>query len=41
VLAVAISGIVMAFQLGTNLCMLAERTGSIQGPLPSYKGFTV
>ena len=28
-----VSGIVMAFQFGTNWSVLAERTGSIQGPL--------
>jgi Cytochrome bd terminal oxidase subunit I len=31
-----ISGIVLAFHLGTNWSMLAEPTGSIQGPLPGY-----
>src|ERR1700756_4545388 len=30
-----VSGIVMAFQFGTNWSVLAERTGPIQGPLPS------
>jgi cytochrome d ubiquinol oxidase subunit I len=28
-----VSGIVMAFQFGTNWSALSERTGSIQGPL--------
>ena len=35
-----VSGIVMAFQFGTNWSVLAERTGSIQGPLLGYEGFT-
>jgi cytochrome d ubiquinol oxidase subunit I len=35
-----VSGIVMAFQFGTNWSMLAERTGPIQGPLLGYEGFT-
>jgi cytochrome d ubiquinol oxidase subunit I len=35
-----ISGIVMAFQFGTNWSQLAERTGSIQGPLLGYESFT-
>src|ERR1700745_3716453 len=35
-----VSGIVMAFQCGTNWSVLSERTGSIQGPLPGYEGFT-
>jgi cytochrome d ubiquinol oxidase subunit I len=35
-----VSGIVMAFQFGTNWGVLAERTGSIQGPLLGYEGFT-
>jgi cytochrome d ubiquinol oxidase subunit I len=34
-----VSGIVMAFQFGTN-CVLAERTGPIQGPLLGYEAFT-
>src|ERR1700741_3108215 len=34
------SGIVMAFQFGTNWSVLAERTGSIQGPLLGYETFT-
>src|SRR5271170_5653598 len=37
---VAVAGIVMAFQFGTNWSVLAERTGSIQGPLLGYEGFT-
>ena len=35
-----VSGIVMAFQFGTNWSVLAEKTGSIQGPLLGYEGFT-
>jgi cytochrome d ubiquinol oxidase subunit I len=35
-----VSGIVMAFQFGTNWSVLTERTGSIQGPLLGYEGFT-
>lgn len=35
-----VSGIVMAFQFGTNWSVLAERTGSIQGPLLGYETFT-
>jgi cytochrome d ubiquinol oxidase subunit I len=35
-----VSGIVMAFQFGTNWGVLAERTGSIQGPLLGYEAFT-
>jgi len=35
-----VSGIVMAFQFGTNWSVLAERTGSIQGPLLGYESFT-
>ena len=35
-----VSGIVMAFQFGTNWSQLSERTGSIQGPLLGYEGFT-
>jgi cytochrome d ubiquinol oxidase subunit I len=35
-----VSGIVMAFQFGTNWSVLAESTGSIQGPLLGYEGFT-
>jgi cytochrome d ubiquinol oxidase subunit I len=35
-----VTGIVMAFQFGTNWGVLAERTGSIQGPLLGYEAFT-
>jgi cytochrome bd ubiquinol oxidase subunit I len=35
-----VSGIVMAFQFGTNWSVLAERTGPIQGPLLGCEGFT-
>jgi cytochrome bd ubiquinol oxidase subunit I len=35
-----VSGIVMAFQFGTNWSVLAERLGSIQVPLLGYEGFT-
>src|SRR6516165_12284023 len=35
-----VSGIVMAFQFGTNWSALSERTGSIQGPLLGYEAFT-
>src|SRR5580704_11367573 len=35
-----VSGIVMAFQFGTNWSVLAERTGPIQGPLLGYESFT-
>ena len=35
-----VSGIVMAFQFGTNWSGLSERTGSIQGPLLGYEAFT-
>jgi len=35
-----VSGIVMAFQFGTNWSVLSERTGSVQGPLLGYEGFT-
>jgi cytochrome bd ubiquinol oxidase subunit I len=35
-----VSGIVMAFQFGTNWGVLAEKTGSIQGPLLGYESFT-
>jgi cytochrome d ubiquinol oxidase subunit I len=35
-----VSGVVMAFQFGTNWSALSERTGSIQGPLLGYEGFT-
>jgi len=35
-----VSGIVMAFQFGTNWSVLAQKTGSIQGPLLGYEAFT-
>ncbi len=35
-----VTGVVMAFQFGTNWCVLAEKTGSIQGPLLGYESFT-
>jgi cytochrome bd ubiquinol oxidase subunit I len=35
-----VSGIVVAFQFGTNWSVMAERTGAIQGPLLGYEGFT-
>ncbi len=35
-----VTGIVMAFQFGTNWSMLSERTGPIQGPLLGYEAFT-
>jgi cytochrome d ubiquinol oxidase subunit I len=35
-----VSGIVMAFEFGTNWSVLSERTGSIQGPLLGYETFT-
>ncbi|WP_158969318.1 cytochrome ubiquinol oxidase subunit I [Chachezhania sediminis] len=35
-----VTGIVMAFQFGTNWSVLAEKTGSIQGPLLGYESFT-
>ncbi len=35
-----VTGIVMAFQFGTNWGVLAAKTGSIQGPLLGYEGFT-
>lgn len=35
-----VTGIVMAFQFGTNWGVLAEQTGSIQGPLLGYESFT-
>ncbi|MCF3933753.1 cytochrome ubiquinol oxidase subunit I [Acuticoccus sp. M5D2P5] len=35
-----VSGIVMAFQFGTNWSVLSERTGAIQGPLLGYEAFT-
>lgn len=35
-----VSGIVMAFQFGTNWSELAHRSGPIQGPLLGYESFT-
>ncbi|HZB91930.1 MAG TPA: cytochrome ubiquinol oxidase subunit I [Stellaceae bacterium] len=35
-----VSGIVMAFQFGSNWSELARMSGPIQGPLLSYEGFT-
>jgi cytochrome bd ubiquinol oxidase subunit I len=35
-----VSGIVMAFQFGTNWSQLSERSGPIQGPLLGYEVFT-
>jgi len=35
-----VSGIVMAFQFGTNWSILARMSGPIQGPLLSYETFT-
>jgi len=35
-----VSGIVMAFQFGTNWSELSRRVGPIQGPLLSYEAFT-
>ena len=35
-----VTGVVMAFQFGTNWGVLAQRTGSIQGPLLGYEQFT-
>jgi len=35
-----VTGIVMAFQFGTNWAGLSERAGSIQGPLLGYETFT-
>jgi cytochrome d ubiquinol oxidase subunit I len=35
-----VTGLVMAFQFGTNWSVLAEKTGAIQGPLLGYEGFT-
>jgi cytochrome bd ubiquinol oxidase subunit I len=35
-----VSGIVMAFQFGTNWSVLSRATGPIQGPLLSYETFT-
>jgi cytochrome bd-type quinol oxidase subunit 1 len=35
-----VTGVVMAFQFGTNWGVLAVKTGSIQGPLLGYEGLT-
>ena len=35
-----VSGIVMAFQFGTNWSVLADRSGPIQGPLLGYEVYT-
>jgi cytochrome d ubiquinol oxidase subunit I len=35
-----VSGVVMAFQFGTNWSVLSKMSGSIQGPLISYEAFT-
>lgn len=35
-----VSGIVMAFQFGSNWSELSRRTGAIQGPLLAYESFT-
>jgi cytochrome d ubiquinol oxidase subunit I len=35
-----VSGIVMAFQFGTNWSVLASKGGAIQGPLLGYEAFT-
>jgi cytochrome bd ubiquinol oxidase subunit I len=35
-----VSGVVMAFQLGTNWSVLSNMSGPIQGPLLSYEAFT-
>ena len=35
-----VTGIVMAFQFGTNWGVLSEKMGSIQGPLLGYESFT-
>ncbi|HEX3346498.1 MAG TPA: cytochrome ubiquinol oxidase subunit I [Acetobacteraceae bacterium] len=35
-----VSGIVMAFEFGTNWSELSRRTGPIQGPLLGYESFT-
>ncbi len=35
-----VSGIIMAFQFGTNWSVLSEVTGAIQGPLLGYEAFT-
>ncbi len=35
-----VTGIVMAFQFGTNWSVLSERSGPIQGPLLGYEAYT-
>ena len=35
-----VTGLVMAFQFGTNWSVLAEKMGAIQGPLLGYEAFT-
>ena len=35
-----VSGVVMAFQFGTNWSVLSKMSGPIQGPLLSYEAFT-
>ena len=35
-----VTGVVMAFQFGTNWGVLAQKSGSIQGPLLGYEAFT-
>src|SRR6478672_5158627 len=35
-----VSGVVMAFQFGTNWSVLAEKMGAVQGPLLGYETFT-
>src|SRR5262252_2569254 len=35
-----VTGVVMAFQFGTNWSVLAEKTGALQGPLLGYEAFT-
>ena len=35
-----VTGVVMAFQFGTNWGVLSERMGAIQGPLLGYESFT-
>ena len=35
-----VTGVVMAFQFGTNWGVLSQRTGAIQGPLLGYETFT-
>ena len=35
-----VTGVVMAFQFGTNWGVLSERMGAIQGPHLGYKSFT-